>query len=47
MFNLNTVLRLLFSVPTVVYFHDHQMSIAKHFSVDSTKSEFENEEVEF
>ena len=36
------------SVPRVVFLYDLQMSIAKHFSVVSIKSEFENKKkVEF
>ena len=41
-------LRLLFCVHNVVSFYDHQMNIAKYFSVDSINSEFGNKEkVEF
>ena len=37
-----------FCVPNVVYLYDHQMSIAKHFSMDSVKSQFETmEKIEF
>ena len=34
-------LRYFFCVPKVVYLCDHQMSIARHFSMDSVKSQFE------
>ena len=45
--NINTALRLLFCVPTVVYLYDLQMSIVKHFSVDSNKFEFEKSRLNF
>ena len=40
----NTALRLLFCVPNVVYFYEHETSIIKHLSLHSTKSEFGNKE---
>ena len=47
-FLIETALRRLFCVPSIVYLNDHQMSIIKHFSVNSIKSEFGNtERVEF
>ena len=47
-FVIKTPLRFLFCVPNIVYLYDLQMSIGKHFSVGSIKSEFGNKrKVEF
>ena len=45
----NTICNICHKTPAIfVYFYDSQMSIVKHFSVDSIKSEFENKQkVEF
>ena len=37
----SATLWLMFVVPNVVYFYDHQMSIVKHFSVDSSNLNLE------